>query len=70
MINVKEHTDIITAVLQDSLIELLIEKKIITKEEIESVFKDRLDLLKEDLEKLKKSTPITTEYYFGPEGEA
>ena len=63
MVNVKEHTDIITMVLQDSLIELLIEKEIITKDEIESVFGERLDKLKTDLNDLKEST--TSEYYFG-----
>ena len=63
MVNVKEHTDIITAVLQDSLIEALIEKEIITKDEIESVFGERLDKLKTDLNDLKEST--TSEYYFG-----
>ena len=68
MVNVKEHTDIITAVLQDSLIELLIEKEIITKDEIESVFGERLDKLKTDINDLKEST--TSEYYFGPTGEA
>jgi len=68
MVNIKEHTDIVTAVLQDSLIELLIEKEIITKDEIESIFKDRLNQIQEDLKELRKST--TSEYYFGPTGEA
>ena len=68
MVNIKEHTDIVTAVLQDSLIELLIEKEIITKDEIESIFKDRLNQIQEDLKELREST--TSEYYFGPTGEA
>lgn len=73
MIKVEEHGDIITAVLQDSLIEILIDKKLITQEEIELVFNERLSSLKEDLKELKKTSLEeikTSDLYFGPTGEA
>lgn len=63
--------DIIVATLQDSLIDLLIEKKIITEEELDEIFNERLENLKEEISNLKENNPTNLSgFYYGPKGEA
>ena len=52
----------------DSVIDVLIEKQLITEDEIEAVFKKKLEELRQEIEDLKSEVIVGN--YFGPAGEA